>query len=384
MLDQRAINSCKLLAEVLADAIPGGAMFWLVEGNTVTWTKSSAKFGVQIVKTGDQLDERYSSIRAMKERTLLLNQSIKRSKQGERLIMSTIPYVDENDRVQGAFNIALPRIHPVIAAFGNFAPILAEIYHDGALLYISDLKKVVMRQASSRFDLHSFHLGHDLEEDEAARQTLSTQNPVILEMGEEKYGVPVTVANYPLFDEENKDEIVAILGIVTPKKTAVELRQISADMEKGLLEISAAVQQLTAAASDIHANEQVQNDNIKEVASHTEDIRGIMTLIRKIADATNMLGFNAAIEATRAGKQGNGFGVVADEIRKLSEQTRGTIPQIQKLTDSIQGKVNQINLKSMDSLQSSQGQAAATEEVTAGIQEISAMAEELNRIALLL
>ncbi|SHN80058.1 methyl-accepting chemotaxis protein [Desulfitobacterium chlororespirans] len=384
MLDQRAINSCKLLAEVLVDAIPGGAMFWLVEGNTVTWTKSSEKFGIQIVKTGDQLDERYSSIRAMKERTLLLNQSIKRSKQGERLIMSTLPYVDEYDQVQGAFNMAWPRIHPVIAAFGNFAPILAEMYHDGALLYISDLKKVVMRQASSRFDLQSFQLGQNREEDEAARQALSSQSPVILEMGEEKYGVPVTVANYPLFDEENKDEIVAILGIITPKKTAVELRQIAADLEKGLLEISAAVQQLTASAADIHTNEKVQNDKIREVAAHTEEIRGIMALIRKIADATNMLGFNAAIEATRAGKQGNGFGVVAEEIRKLSEQTRSTIPQIQRLTDSIQEKVNQINLKSMNSLQSSQGQAAATEEVTAGIQEISAMAEELNRIALLL
>ncbi len=122
-------------------------------------------------------------------------------------------------------------------------------------------------------------------------------------------------------------------------------------------------------------------DNIKEVTGLSEEINEVSAFIKEIADETKMLGLNAAIEAARADDAGRGFGVVAEEIRKLSDQSKSTVPKIKKLTNIIMAKVDEVSDKSRNSLHSSQEQAAATEEITASIEEIAAMTEELNKIA---
>ena len=73
---------------------------------------------------------------------------------------------------------------------------------------------------------------------------------VKLKVDASRFGIPVSIANHPLFDHENKDEIVATLGIIMPKKTAATLRTMSNTLEDGLKGISAAIQQLAASATE--------------------------------------------------------------------------------------------------------------------------------------
>ena len=301
---------------------------------------------------------------------------------GSRLVMRNIPFVDDNEVIAGTLCMVTVRNHPIKNAFDDFAPIIAEMFPEGAALYITDLEKFICRQSSHKFDVPIIQVGTKLTKDAVAWQTIRQNKMVIQKLPIEVYGIPMLVASYPLYDSNNK--IIGTFGIATPAQAADALQNIAAKLNRSLDEIAAVLHELAATSSSIMNNQIVLNKNIEEISSYLQDINTVLSFIKKIADDTKMLGLNAAIEAARAGETGAGFSVIATEIRKLSDQSRNTVSSIRELTKNIRQKVDITLLNSEHNLRSTEEQAAASQQVSINLQEISEMSQVLSEMAKIL
>ncbi|MDH5392997.1 MAG: methyl-accepting chemotaxis protein [Gammaproteobacteria bacterium] len=130
------------------------------------------------------------------------------------------------------------------------------------------------------------------------------------------------------------------------------------------------------------------NEVIKQLQADSENIGTVLDVIRSIADQTNLLALNAAIEAARAGEQGRGFAVVADEVRVLASRTQQSTEEIQQMIGKLQAGANNAasvmesgHLRANDSVEQASKAGEALDKITQAVMTISEMNTQISQSA---
>ncbi|TBU93994.1 methyl-accepting chemotaxis protein [Phytopseudomonas dryadis] len=142
------------------------------------------------------------------------------------------------------------------------------------------------------------------------------------------------------------------------------------DADHAAQEGEATMAQTIAIIERMHAEINRTSAVIDRLESDSERIGSVLEVIRGIADQTNLLALNAAIEAARAGEAGRGFAVVADEVRNLSSRTASSISEIHQLIAAVQSA----------SREAAQAIAAGTQQSAAGLAQVGVAGERLHLI----
>lgn len=257
-------------------------------------------------------------------------------------------------------------------------PYIKQLLQQDTMIGITDRDKFLFYEPSASIDL-GLKPGDPIPaSDENLRKALSGHYSSLL-IPEHIYGVPINAAAIPVRDETG--EVIGAIATAQSLENQQELEAKMHSFDQITNRLVDMVQTVAAHSEELSATSENILANTKHAVDNSANINKTIEFIQEISNQTNLLGLNAAIEAARVGELGAGFGVVAKEVRKLSEHTKEATAAIAETLTSVQQSIRQLESDFAQIVQSSQEQAVLVTDFMETIELLNETNKQMNAFA---
>lgn len=213
-----------------------------------------------------------------------------------------------------------------------------------------------------------------------SKECLETGKRIIRVVSSENstYGIAYVACALPVCDGGR------VIGCITTTETIAtqeRVGKIAYQMAASSQEFAASMQEVTNQATELAATSSALDSVGRELSAATHKTDQVVSFITHVAKQTNLLGLNAAIEAARVGEAGRGFGVVAEEVRKLAGASSESVKNITTSLAEVDDLIRQLTEKVKHIDYSLQGQTLAVQELAQVSQKMAEMATDLSKVA---
>ena len=266
----------------------------------------------------------------------------------------------------------------ILESFLEVAPVLKDVLQDDMSVAVADDSQILYYRAGDTIDLH-IKAGQKILAKSSLYKAIQDGKKCSMIVPKELLGISFKSLAYPIKDSEGK----VIGGIAIDKSLGQQLKVESAaeSIFNSLQQTNESIEEVVSDSQKLSISMENITESTKSAERMIKETDSMLSLISNVSSQSNLLALNAAIEAARAGDAGRGFSVVADEMRKLSQMSGESAKKISQLLIEMGKSIDEVAKEVNSTRLIAESQVAATEQITATLEEITSNSELLVNAA---